>query len=93
MHHVLTVIGMDRRAGPAGRQIACGFPLPVLALAANLADLRPAMTLVDGAERRARFDGLQLLRIADQHDLCACFSGMGQHPFQLPRADHARNAG
>ena len=39
---------------------------------------------------RARFYGLQLLRIADQHDLRAGLSGMGEHAFQLPRADHAR---
>jgi hypothetical protein len=31
------------------------------------------VAFVDRTERRARFDGLQLLRIADQHDLCASF--------------------
>jgi hypothetical protein len=53
-------------------------------------DLDAAMPLVDRAERRARLDGLQLLRIADQHDLGAGFGGMGQHALHLPRADHAR---
>ena len=48
------------------------------------------MTLMDRAERRARFYCLQLLDIADQHDLRAGFSSMGQHAFQLPCADHAR---
>jgi hypothetical protein len=81
---------MDRIAGPAGRQIAGGVALPVLALAAHLMDFRAAVTLMDRTEGRARLDGLQLLRIADQHDLCASFGGMGQHALQLPRADHAR---
>jgi hypothetical protein len=78
MHHAVTVIGMDRIAGPAGRQIARGVPLPVLALAANFMDFDAAVTVVDRPERRARLDGLQLLRIANQHDLCASLGGMGQ---------------
>ena len=81
---------MDRIAGSAGRQIARGVALPVLPLAAHLADLRAAVAFVDRAERRARFDGLQLLRIADQHHLGAGLGGMGQHALQLARADHAR---
>ena len=40
MHHAMGVIGMDRFAGPAGRQTARGIALPVLALTANLADFR-----------------------------------------------------
>ena len=83
-------IGFQRIAGSAGRQIARGVALPVLPLAAHLADFRAAMTLMDRAERRAGLDGLQLLRIADQHDLRAGFGGMGQHALQLARADHAR---
>ena len=58
MHHAAPVIGMDRIAGPAGRQITGGIALPVLALAAHLADLDAAVTLVDRAERRARLAGL-----------------------------------
>ena len=76
-------------AGSARRQITRGVPLPVLALAAHLADFRAAVTLMDRAERRAGFDGLQLLGIADQHDLGAGLSGMGQHALQLAGADHA----
>jgi hypothetical protein len=41
-------------------------------------------------ERRARFYCLQLLWIADQHDLGARLGSMRQHAFQLARADHAR---
>ncbi len=76
-------------AGSARRQIARGIPLPVLALAAHLADFRAAVALMDRAERRARFDGLQLLGIADQHDLGAGLCRMGQDAFQLAGADHA----
>ena len=75
---------------PAGRQITGGVALPVLARAANLVDFDAAMTVMDRAEGRARLDGLQLLRIADQHDFRAGLGGMGQYPLQLPRADHAR---
>ena len=82
-------IGFQRVAGSAGSQIARGVPLPVLALAANFADFNAAMTLMNGAKGRARLDGLQLPGIADEHNLCASFRGMGQHPFQLARADHA----
>ena len=86
----MIIISMDRLAGPAGRQVARGLALPILALTAHLADFRAAVTLKDRAERCARFDGLQLLRIADQHHLRASLGGMGQHALQLARADHAR---
>jgi hypothetical protein len=88
MHHAVRAIGLQRMAGSARRQITRGIPLPVLALAAHLADFRAAMTLMDRAERRTGFDGLQLLGIADQHHLGAGLRGMGQHAFQLPRTDH-----
>ena len=90
MHHAMGAVGFKRIAGPARRQITRGVPLPVLPLTAHLADFRAAMALMDRAERRAGFDGLQLLGIADQHDLCAGLGGMGQHALQLARADHAR---
>ena len=90
MHHVVGAIGLKRIAGLAIGEIARGVALPVLPLAAHLADFRPAVMLVDRPERRARFDGLQLLRIANQHHLCASLRGMGQHALQLARADHTR---
>jgi len=90
MHHAVGAIGFQRVAGSAIGEITCGVPLPVLPLAAHLADFRAAMALMDRTERRARLDGLQLLRIADQHELRAGFGSMGQHAFQLPCADHAR---
>ena len=90
MHHAVGAIGFQRIAGFAIGEITRGVALPVLALAAHLADFRAAVTLMDRAERRARLDGLQLLDIADQHDLGAGLCCMGQHAFQLPCADHAR---
>ena len=77
MHHATRFVSIDRIASPAGRQIAGRVALPVLPLAAHLADLRPAVALKDRPERRARLDGLQLLRIADQHYLCPGLCGMG----------------
>jgi hypothetical protein len=65
MHHAVGAIGFQRLADSADRQIARGISLPVLALAAHLANFRAAVTFMDGSERRASFDGLQLLDIAD----------------------------
>ena len=90
VHHAAGAVGFQRSVGFAIGKIARCVALPVLPLATHLADFRPAVALMDRAERRAGFDGLQLLRIADQHDLGAGLSGMGQHAFQLARADHAR---
>ena len=47
------------------------------------------MPLGDRAERRARLDRLELLGIADQHDLGAALLGFGDHALHLARADHA----
>ncbi len=49
MRHAMRVIGMDRIARPAGRQIARGVALPILPLAAHLADFRAAVAFVKGA--------------------------------------------
>ena len=78
MHHAVGAVGFQRIAGPAGRQIARGVPLPVFPLAAHLADFRAAMALMDRAESRARFYCLQLLGVADQHHLGAGLCSMGQ---------------
>src|SRR3546814_17775087 len=43
----------------------------------------------DLPERRARLDRLQLLRVADQHDLGAGVGRMGQYALHLAGADHA----
>ena len=86
MHHAAGAIGVKRSTGFAIGEIARGVPLPVLLLAAHFADFRPAVSFVNRAEGRTRLDGLQLLRIADQHDLGASVGSMGQHAFQLASA-------
>jgi len=65
MHHALGAIGFQRIASFAIGEIARDVALPILPLAANLADFGATMALMDRAERRAGFDGLQLLGIAD----------------------------
>jgi len=90
MHHATFGIGMDGLAGSAGCQMPGGVALPVVKLAAHLGDLDATMPLMDRSKRRACLDGLQLLRVADQHDLCAGIGGMGQNALHLARADHAR---
>ena len=90
MHHAIGPIGFQRMADFAGRQIARGVALPVFALTAYFADLRPTMTLMDRPESCARLDSLQLLRIADQHDLGARLGSTGHHALELACADHAR---
>lgn len=50
---------------------------------------RGAMGFNDLPERGARFDGLQLVRIADEHQLCAEFIHPSSNPRHLSRADHA----
>lgn len=88
MHMAMGVIGSERCIGPARRQIARRLALPVFALAADLADPRSAMAVVERPEGRARLDRLQLLGIADQHHLRPGFRSLRQYPLELPRADH-----
>ena len=77
MHHAVRAVGFKRIPGFAIGEIARGVALPVFPLATHLADLDAAVTLMDRAERRAGFDGLQLPDIAHQHDLRAGLSSMG----------------
>jgi hypothetical protein len=65
MHHAVGAIGFQRVAGFGIGKITRGVALPALPLTAYLADFRPAVTLMDRPERRARFYCLQLLRIAN----------------------------
>jgi hypothetical protein len=81
---------MDRLARPARRQRLRRVALPVLALPAYLGDLGRNRGARQRPERRAGLDRLQLLGVADQHDLRARLLGMRrQHPLHLARADHA----
>jgi hypothetical protein len=82
------LIGRQRFVGAAGGKLARGIALPVLGLAADGGDLDRAVTLGNTAERGAGFDGLELLGIADQHDLGAALFGFADHALHLARADH-----
>jgi hypothetical protein len=71
-------------------QGAAWRPAASLMLAAHLADFDAAVPFMDRTERAPGFDGLELLRVADQDNFRACIGGMGQHALHLARADHAR---
>ena len=88
VHHTRFMIGPDRLAGAACGKPARYLALPAFVLAPHLADLDAAVPLVDRPERRAGFDRLQLLRIADLYDLGACVVGVRRHALHLPRTDH-----
>src|SRR3546814_6034720 len=68
LDHPMTLIGMDRLAGPAGRQRPRGVLLPILMLSAYLADLGGTVQLGQRPERGTRLDRLQLLGIADRSE-------------------------
>src|SRR3546814_10856579 len=60
---------MDRLGRPSRRERARRLLLPVVALPAYLGDLGRAVALGNAAERRTRLDRLQLLGVANHHDL------------------------
>src|SRR3546814_20852021 len=62
LDHPMTLVGMDRLAGPAGRQRPRGVLLPILMLAAYLADLGGTVPLGQRPERGTRLDRLQIGR-------------------------------
>jgi len=62
--------------------------LPVFALAADLGDLHAAMAFGKRSERSACLDRLELLGIADEHDLRTTLLGFGDNALHLARADH-----
>src|SRR3546814_982532 len=68
MNHILARIGGYRFAGSSGCQVPRRFLLPAFVLAANLGDFDAAVAFMDGTERGARFDRLELLWIADRSE-------------------------
>ena len=74
--------------GASGCQMPRRLALPILLLTTDVGNLDAAMALGDRAECRAGLDGLELLGIADQHNLGAAFLGLGNHALHLPRSDH-----
>jgi hypothetical protein len=90
MHHAAFAIGLNGKSGAPGGKVPRGVLLPAFMLAAHLADFDAAVPFVDRTEGGSGFDGLELLRVADQDNFRACIGGMGQHALHLARADHAR---
>src|SRR3546814_15645813 len=86
-------IGPDRlTCAPCGK-LAGRILLPLNMLAPNLRNLDAAVAFVDHPERRARLDRLQLLRVADQHDLGAGVGRMGQYALHLAGRSAERRVG
>jgi len=56
MHHAAGAIGVKRITGFAIGEIARSLALPVLSLSAHFADFGTAVSIVNRAEGRARFD-------------------------------------
>src|SRR3546814_9835497 len=92
LDHPMTLIGMDRLAGPAGRQRPRGVLLPILMLSAYLADLGGTVPLGQRPERGTRLDRLQLLGIADKHDLGPGPFGFATHALPLDRKSTRLNS-
>jgi hypothetical protein len=89
VHHAAFAIGLNGKTGAPGSKVPRGVLLPAFMLAAHLADFDAAVPFVDRTEGSSGFDGLELLRVADQHNFRACIGGMGEHALHLARADHA----
>ena len=62
--------------------------MPFVPLLTYLGNLDRPMPFRQGAERRPRLDRLQLLEIADQHDLRAGVLRIAQHALHPARTDH-----
>ena len=90
VNHTVFAIGMNGLARPSGGECAGCTALPVVALPPDLGDLNRAVGLCERTERSPRFDGLQLLGVANQHDLRACVTRCRQHPLHLARPGQAR---
>ena len=80
----------ERLAGSPGGELTRRLALPFFGLTANGGDLDRTMPLGDTAERRARLDRLELLGIANEHDLGPALLGLAYDALHLARADHAR---
>lgn len=90
MAHAVFDIFAQRLARASGRKLACGIELPIHLLPPDFGDLDTTMSFGNRTERRARFDGLQLLRTADKDQLSPCVAGKGQDALHPARPDHAR---
>jgi hypothetical protein len=89
MEHIVFAVATDGLAGAPSGKLAGRVALPVHFLPPDLGDLDSAVPFRNRAERSTRFDGLQLLRIANQNDFGSGIIRCGQHPLHLARADHS----
>ena len=62
-----------------------GVLLPAVMLAADLADFYAAVPFMDRPERCSSFDGLELLRVADENNFRACMGGMREDARRDPQ--------
>ena len=90
VYHAALAIGLNGKSGAPGGKVPRGVLLPAVMLTANLADFDTAVPFVDRSEGGSGFDGLELLRVANQDNFRACIGGMGENALHLARADHAR---
>jgi hypothetical protein len=79
MHHAAFVVGLNGKTSARGRKVPSGVLLPAITLATDLADFDATVAFVDRAEGRSGFDGLELLRVANQDNFRAGIGGMGIH--------------
>lgn len=84
---------MDGLSGSAGRKIAGGVTLPVLALTAQGFDFETTIAPVDGPEGSARLDGPQRPGVRLNQQCLGCFvgvkSGAGCHDGLYHRGGHS----
>ena len=77
-------------ARPSGGKFARCLALPPFLLATDVHDFDGTVTFGRGAERGARLDRLELLRITDKNDFRALAFSLGHNTLELARADHSR---
>ena len=87
--HTPFAIGLNGKACAPGGKVPRCVLLPAFMLAAHFADFYATMPFMDRTKCRSGFDGLKLLRVADQDNFRACIGDMGEDALHLARADHA----
>ena len=83
------VVGVQHFACPALGDVFDGFTRPLVALTDDVLHLCLAIALCKMSKRASGFDGLELLRVTDEHQFGACLFHLVQKPLHLACADHA----
>lgn len=81
-------VGSQRLRRPLLGKLLRGFCLPALALSAHTVQLRKPGSLSNRPEGRTSADGLKLLMIANEDDLCAPRLHLFNEARHLAAADH-----